>query len=1421
MDQLSDPSLKLKYNKSKLKVKLWESEFKTETGNKPSKDDIKDAPSEIREAYKWYWQIKIHALGQDSLLDATFVDKGINDAPSNSNNVSPVSSSVVETPTPPSSITCATNGEEESSTSHQKLQDDTLPKPTNIQVMELVKQETASSSAEKSVNVPEKVWGSHLNRHKSSDIVSKTRSLNRSSSFHLSEKLFVGSKFKKRNPRKSLSFSNGRLKDRSSFGSTDSFQVPSDSSFSLDSTQGFEDGFPITDLPSDVSFEPDAKTDHYNFVIKKNIVSNVQPVSAVQKIMDGSKPKIERCLDKGWLERVMQVDDLLTQEMTDSTKLPQPINYTNGKAKTAVSEESDEDFIYGSDNESLSPRKAAKEEKARLALCSTSINKSVIQDCKNDVKPPNFQELEVNIKKRKLDAIEAAMAVLSERRKQAPPNKRIKKSDPIRQENQVDGNSEVDENSTAPCNSLPDQKTSSKSKMSKKEVLEKKVASGTVNENFVRINMKKKVFVRGKKTMNFQKYKKQQWKNKKKELSDEACAFMSRMDPSDSAAGGGLQKCFKCGDVGHFARKCLKMKGDTLMPNEEEVEESPFPSLEDVERMAKEKIGQIHYRPLPKSFSVGSSVLNEEIKASNHVNTSASFEEIRDSESQQELPISIDYEVTDDLKSIMSEPAQEPRINFASVGSLYPLREGGTVIATPSEVYDCLHKFGHTAFRPGQEEVIMRILSGLSTLVTLSTGSGKSLCYQLPAYMFAVKKNCITLVISPLVSLMDDQISGLPSFIHGAALHTAQTEKQREKVMDLAKSGKLHFLLVSPEAVVAGEKKTGFGSLLRSLPDIAFACIDEAHCVSQWSHNFRPSYLVLFKILREKLGVRTVLGLTATATQTAVTSIIEHMGIPDGRKGVIKDVPLPNNLLLTVSMDSHRDLALVKLLSTSKFQSYKSIIVYCTRREECERLAALLRTCLKDSSVVPTEKRKLSTISEAYHAGLSSARRKQVQSAFMSGNLRIVIATVAFGMGINKADIRSVVHFNMPSKFESYVQEVGRAGRDGDVSHCHLFLNSEGKDMNELRRHIFADSVDRHTIRKLLQRVFVPCKCRQTIIDSNEKSDSSLNKGEQENSSMREAKKVEPALAVEDMLVDCVGHEVAFSVEETVSALDLPEENITTLLCYLELHDKTLLQVLPKAYTHCKVQSYKGIKHIRDVARSCPPLAMAIAMDLMSGDSHKTNQVIEFPVIEIASAIGWDSGVVKRELMNLEWNTVNGQPRRSGIKVELSNLGFRVKAPGNLAPEKLDAALDFLHERVVKQEQASLAQLQEIFCAVTRVAYPDVSSLIESPDQETRSNSLKDTVRTYFQEDRNLTITMKAEEKLENGDQIANDTRQLVHMYRDCSFTGRAVARIFHGISSPNFPAQVWGRCRFWRAHLDSDFKLICLLATRVLLKMR
>lgn len=192
----------------------------------------------------------------------------------------------------------------------------------------------------------------------------------------------------------------------------------------------------------------------------------------------------------------------------------------------------------------------------------------------------------------------------------------------------------------------------------------------------------------------------------------------------------------------------------------------------------------------------------------------------------------------------------------------------------------------------------------------------------------------------------------------------------------------------------------GFGSLIRKLPPIAFACIDEVHCVSQWSHNFRPSYLMVCRVLHDRLGVNTILGLTATATRATCNSIIQHLKIPDDREGVIQDVPLPDNLYLTVSKDAERDQALLGLLLSETFVECNSVIIYCTRRDECERVASFLRTCLKYQNALTTNKKKRKRLDvqvEPYHAGMSASRRKAVQTAFMSGELRIVVATVAFG----------------------------------------------------------------------------------------------------------------------------------------------------------------------------------------------------------------------------------------------------------------------------------------------------------------------------------------------------------------------------------------------------------------------------------------
>jgi ATP-dependent DNA helicase Q4 len=301
----------------------------------------------------------------------------------------------------------------------------------------------------------------------------------------------------------------------------------------------------------------------------------------------------------------------------------------------------------------------------------------------------------------------------------------------------------------------------------------------------------------------------------------------------------------------------------------------------------------------------------------------------------------------------------------------------------------------------------------------------------------------------------------------------------------------------------------------------------------------------------------------------------------------------------------------------------------------------------------------------------------------------------------------------------------------------------------------------------------------------------------------------------------CPGHEVCFSIEKTVEILDIPEENISTLLCYLELHEEKFIQMLSRAYTMCKVMSYSGANSLRAAAKSCPPLAMAIALDLKRNISHDQSTFIEFGVVDVAAAIGWDSGVVKYQLKNLEWTTENGLPKRSTISVSFFDLGFRVRAPGDLTDTELDDTLDMLYERVTKQERAQLLQLQCVSDALQSVAFTTYVPCSTASIPTGPSDKLKAIIRDYFQNDYPTQIELKDDDDATADDYILNDIRTLIHQYPENNFTGRALARIFHGVQSPNYPAVIWGRCKYWRVHIKTNFNRIVVLANTEIVRMR
>eukprot|EP00111_Clytia_hemisphaerica_P004032 TCONS_00011547-protein len=600
------------------------------------------------------------------------------------------------------------------------------------------------------------------------------------------------------------------------------------------------------------------------------------------------------------------------------------------------------------------------------------------------------------------------------------------------------------------------EKETKKVKVSKKAAPAK--GKKLVSENFVKIDLRKKTYVRGIKKISASTQKRRAWKAK-----------TSFEQPSKF----GKKICFKCGGEGHWAKFCRGR-----------------PKQVDLfKRLDEEKLS-LEYRSLAEQN--GSCF--DQLYGNADENAPSLLENAKKFTIDDVLDIKPCWPRTPYITDCQPKPVEpliQPECDQPSQNAY-------------KEAKKALKNFGFNSFREGQHEATARILSGLSTLVILATGSGKSLCYQLPAYMYYNERKWLTLVVSPLVALMQDQVAGLPDCLPGAALNSNMTKLQQQKVVTKLKEGKIAILLVSPEALVSGGFGTGILPPKSSLPPIGFACIDEAHCLSEWSHNFRPSYLKVCKVLRERYQIGCLLGLTATASNKTAKSVIQHLGVPDEGSIIRDPSPIPDNLQLTASRDERRDIALVELLHNEPFVKCDSIIVYVTRRMDCDRLAVLLRTSLpefvrdeksegeeeernkvKKKKVIKTRTRKKDMDKptwwncEAYHAGLSPAQRKRVQNQFMAGDLRIVVATVAFGMGLDKSDVRSVIHYNMPKSFENYVQEIGRAGRDGKPSFCHVFLEDEVTDLCELKRHIYGDTVDRSAITRFVDLLFPVCDCQE------------------------------------------------------------------------------------------------------------------------------------------------------------------------------------------------------------------------------------------------------------------------------------------------------------------------------------------------------
>lgn len=335
----------------------------------------------------------------------------------------------------------------------------------------------------------------------------------------------------------------------------------------------------------------------------------------------------------------------------------------------------------------------------------------------------------------------------------------------------------------------------------------------------------------------------------------------------------------------------------------------------------------------------------------------------------------------------------------------------------PTEILQ--HYWGYDRFRPGQQVIVEAILEGKDTLAIMPTGGGKSICFQVPALLLPG----LTLVISPLISLMKDQVDALSRrSIPAEYLSSSQTPEEQRSVYGKISSNQLKLLYLSPERL----QSRRFLTLIKSL-NISLVVIDEAHCISEWGHDFRPEFRMIAPFVTQQAIRPTVAAFTATATSKTQLDICESLQLQAPFKQVSSFAR--NNLgLQVISCPSHfiQQMLVFKLLLKHRNESG---IIYVSSRQTAENLTKIVRSLLPFSSI------------EAYHAGLTPDQRTNIQERFIVDQIKIVVATNAFGMGIDKSNIRFVIHFHIPSSLEHYYQEVGRAGRDGKSSQTYLLYN--------------------------------------------------------------------------------------------------------------------------------------------------------------------------------------------------------------------------------------------------------------------------------------------------------------------------------------------------------------------------------------------
>ncbi|GAX75225.1 hypothetical protein CEUSTIGMA_g2669.t1 [Chlamydomonas eustigma] len=666
------------------------------------------------------------------------------------------------------------------------------------------------------------------------------------------------------------------------------------------------------------------------------------------------------------------------------------------------------------------------------------------------------------------------------------------------------------------------------------------------------------------------------------------------------------------------------------------------------------------------------------------------------------------------------------------------------LVSTPGDVTDCQLQmvlkavFGHDDFRGRQLEVIRSVLKGDPLLAILPTGAGKSLCYQLPAALLPG----LVLVVSPLLALMRDQLDRLPEGLPGAMLWGGQTRSEADVVIQDAARGALKLLYIAPEKLLT---PVVLQALLRLPQGISLVCVDEAHCVAEWGHSFRPAYFRLGHVLRSVLRPRGVLALTATATRPTEQCIAQVLGLP--AESVVRDAPMRENLRLKVlhvngaSQSGQAVKSIVKLLKDGELRDCARVIVYCAYQLQADDAA-------KTMSVY-------SIRAASYHAGKPMEKRLQIQKDFADGKVRVVVATVAFGMGVDMSCLGAVIHLTMPRSLEDYVQQVGRAGRDGSEGTCWLVLDN--CDHERLRSLSCSNAVEESSVLAFLGKVFK--------ISSDAASNPSAGSS---------------AFGV-------------LSVLETSTELDISEETMETVLSYLQGHDsKGHIAVLPSTSNSVAVTFH--------VASSSLDQRHPIVTQLAACRPRVTSGVHRVPMAKLVEVSQKSPSQILAELAQLAASYA--------IHFELSRgkaLAWRVISMPQV--DQLPALASSLFERLTKQQALNVRRL-DIVHAVMATAAKEV-------DSERQETVLRSHIHTYFncsvevpEVPAGCDLPVKEASTLAAGEVAAfllSNREDILHRSGE-DLSATAVARIFHGLATPSYPADQWRKCGFWGKFTKWDF---------------